>query len=224
MPRATFGKTAMNAQLFSALLAMALSVLALLALAGLHVLSPEFDPAKRVVSEYALGSYGWLLSVMFLAWGLGTWSLALALRPEPSIRAGRIGLVFLVAAGLGETMASVFDVSWPKMHGVAGALGVLGLPIAAMLISLSLSGNPRWLSKKRLLLATANLTWMSLALMVTAMFFLDPKPANRRVPIGWPNRLLVVIYCVWAITVGFAVLRVRDDPSPSPAEQAEKGR
>jgi Protein of unknown function (DUF998) len=218
MPRAAYGKTAMNAQLFSARLAMALSALALSALAGLHVLSPEFDPAKRVVSEYALGSYGWLLSVMFFAWGLGTWSLALALRSEPSTLAGRIGVVFLFAAGLGETMASVFDVSWPKMHGVSGALGVLGLPIAAMLTSLSLSRNPRWLSKRRMLLVTANLTWMSLALMVTALFFVDPKPANRRVPIGWPNRLLVVIYCVWAITVGFAVLRVRGDPTPSPAK------
>jgi hypothetical protein len=216
----------MKAQLTSARLAVALSASALLALAGLHVLSPEFDPAKRVVSEYALGRHGWLLSVMFLAWGLGTWSLALSLHAEPSTLAGRIGLIFLFAAGLGETLASVFDVSWPKMHGVAGALGVLGLPIAAMLTSQSLPRNPRWLSKKRLLLVTANLTWMSLALMVTAMLFLDPKPANRRVPIGWPNRLLVVIYCVWAITVAFAVLRMRRDPSPIPlpGEQAEKSR
>jgi hypothetical protein len=30
----------------------------LLLLASLHVLSPEFDPARRVISEYAKGRYG----------------------------------------------------------------------------------------------------------------------------------------------------------------------
>src|ERR1700722_18714662 len=60
------GKTAMNARLLSACLAIAFTAVALLALTGLHVVSPEFDPAKRVVSEYTLGRHGWLLSVLFL--------------------------------------------------------------------------------------------------------------------------------------------------------------
>jgi hypothetical protein len=45
----------------------------LLLLAGLHVLSPEFDPSFRVVSEYANGRYSWVLSVMFAAWALSSW-------------------------------------------------------------------------------------------------------------------------------------------------------
>lgn len=159
---------------------------------------------------------------MFLDWGLGTWSLAFAIRPELGTSPGRMGVVFLFTAGLGEAMAAFFDVSWPIMHGVAGAVGILSLPVAAMLTSLGLSRTPRWLSKRRLLLVTANLTWISLALMVTAMLFLDPRPANRRVPIGWPNRLLVGIYCVWVMTVGFAALRVGRDPSTSPADHVEK--
>jgi len=32
----------------------------------LHVLSPEFSPSRRVISEYALGHYPWVLSLMFL--------------------------------------------------------------------------------------------------------------------------------------------------------------
>ncbi len=42
----------------------------LLLLASLHILSPAFDPSFRMVSEYALGQYGWVLSLMFLAWGI----------------------------------------------------------------------------------------------------------------------------------------------------------
>jgi hypothetical membrane protein len=203
------GKTAMNARLLSACLAIALTAAALLALAGLHVVSPEFDPGQRVVSEYALGRHGWLLSVMFLSWGLGTWSLVPAIRSDTSGLSGRIGLVLLVTTGLGETLAAFFDVNWPKMHGLAGALGVLSLPVAAMLISASLSRHPLWRSHRRSLLAAATLTWLTLVLMATAMFFLGAKPANRHVPIGWPNRLLVVVYCAWVILVGLIALRVR---------------
>jgi hypothetical protein len=38
----------------------------LILLAALHVLSPEFSPSWRVISEYALGHYAWVLSLMFL--------------------------------------------------------------------------------------------------------------------------------------------------------------
>lgn len=197
----------MNARLLSACLAIAFTAVALLALAGLHVLSPEFDPGRRVVSEYALGRHGWLLSVMFLSWGLGTWSLALAIRSDVSTLSGRIGLVLLVSTGLGEASAAFFDVNWPKMHGLAGALGVLSLPFAAMLISTSLSRHRYWRSQRWMLLAVANLTWLALVLMATAMLSLGAKPTSRHVPIGWPNRLLVVVYCVWVLFVGLIALR-----------------
>jgi hypothetical protein len=211
----------MNARLLSARLAIAFTAVALLALAALHVLSPEFDPGKRVVSEYALGRHGWLLSVMFLSWGLGTWSLVRAIRSDVNALPGRIGLVLLVTAGVGEAMAAFFDVNWPKMHGLAGALGVLSLPFAAMLISGSLSRHPFWRSRRRPLLVAANLTWLTLVLMATAMLFLGSKPTNRHVPIGWPNRLLVLIYCVWVILVGMIALRVRRVATPSLSEDVE---
>jgi hypothetical membrane protein len=204
----------MNARLLSARLAIALTVVALFALTGLHVLSPEFDPAKRVVSEYALGRHGWLLSVMFLSWGLGTWSLVPAIQADVSTFPGRIGLVLLVFTGLGEALAAFFDVNWPKMHGLAGALGVLSLPLAAMLISMSLRRHPLWRSQRLSLLVAANLTWLALVVMATAMLFLGSKPTNRHVSIGWPNRLLVVMYCVWVILVGLTALRTRRNPEP----------
>jgi hypothetical protein len=50
------------------LLAIALTVIALLLLASLQVLSPEFAPSWRMISEYALGRYGWMLSLMFFPW------------------------------------------------------------------------------------------------------------------------------------------------------------
>src|SRR6266498_794552 len=114
------------------------SAATLILLATLHILSPEFDPSWRMVSEYALGSYSWLLSLMFLAWGLSSWVLAFALWSQLQTRAAKIGLIFLVLAGLGEAMASIFDIRHP-LHSTAGLIGIPCLPIAAMLISMSLS-------------------------------------------------------------------------------------
>ena len=131
------------------------------------MLSPEFDPGFRVVSEYADGKYGWILSLMFAAWAISSWVLAFAIWPLVQTRAGKAGLYFLVAAGLGEAMASVFDLHH-RLHDVAGGLGVLGLPIAAMLISPALLRLPGWSGARRVLLWTANLTWIILVVMIAA--------------------------------------------------------
>jgi len=195
---------------------------ALLLLAALHVLSPEFDPAWRMVSEYANGSYGWVLSAMFAAWGVSSWALALALRAEARSTPVRVGLIFLTIGGLGEAMAAVFDINHDTMHGVAGALGILGLPIAAILISVGLGRSERWSAARRTLLWTANLTWISVVLLAATFALLvatfsqavggPPAQAPRVLPngviglVGWANRLLVVSYCVWVISVAWHAL------------------
>ena len=206
MKRAISNSDPRKISISAARLSLAASVAAVLSLASLHILSPEFDPSWRVVSEYALGHYGWVLSLMFFAWALSSWALVFAIRPEVRTIGGRIGLVFLVAAGVGEAMASVFDLRRPELHGLAGALGIPSLPIAAMLISVSLSRTHRWFPTKKVLVWTANLTWMSLALMGAAMFSLTRKIGGLKVSIGWPNRLLIVIYLLWVMTVAWQAI------------------
>jgi Protein of unknown function (DUF998) len=194
----------------------------LLLLAGLHVLSPEFDPSWRVVSEYANGRYGWVLSVMFVFWALSSWALAVSLWSQLNGIGGKIALGFLIAAGVGEAMASVFDINHP-LHGLAGMIGVLSLPAAAMLISLRLGRTQAWSGARNVLLVLANLTWVSLVLMVAALIIMMSGytwSGNKLTPdviavVGWANRLLVVVYCLWAITVAWQAARHRRRPSPS---------
>ncbi len=198
-------------------LAIGAAVAALLLLASLHVLSPEFDPSWRVVSEYALGHYGWVLSLMFIAWALSSWGLVFTIWPQARTIAGKIGLVFLIAAGVGEAMASVFDINHP-LHGLAGMIGVPSLPIAAMLISVSLSRAQAWSVAKTVLLWTANLTWMSLVLMIAALMLMkgfsqaDGKMTPGAIAfVGWANRLLIVVYCVWVMTVAWQAIQLRTE-------------
>ena len=197
-------------------LAAGSAVATILLLAGLHALSPEFDPSWRVVSEYANGRYGWVLSLMFGAWALSSWALAVALWPQLKNRMGRIGLYLLLASGVGEAMASIFDINHP-LHDLAGAIGVPTMPIAASLISVSLGRvRPRLtLAPRKSLLWTSNLIWISLILFVATMVILivtlhqsggHMGPRLTQLPPGvialdgWANRLYVVSCCLWAIT------------------------
>jgi len=201
----------------AARLSFAAGVTTLALLAALHILSPEFDPSWRMVSEYANGQYGWVLSLMFASWALSSWALAFAIWSQVRTRAGKIGLAFLIAAGIGEAMASVFDINHP-LHGLAGMIGIGSLPVAAMLISVSLGRTQAWSIAKKALLWTANLTWVSVILMAVTFIILivtytqaggeitaevTVLPPGVIALVGWANRLLVVVYCVWVMTVAW---------------------
>jgi len=184
---------------------------ALVLLAALHVLSPEFDPSWRMVSEYALGNYGWVLALMFLTWALSCVALFLAIKSQIRTVGGKIGLGFLLAAAVGMSMAAIFDVSH-DLHGLAAMIGMPRLPIAAILTSISLVRNPAWTSARRWLLGTAHLTWISLLLMFAAVFIGLSQSGGEfgsDVQAGWPNRFLVVAYCAWLITVAWRADQLR---------------
>src|SRR5215217_3151356 len=100
------------------------ALVVILILAALHFLSPELSPSQRMVSEYALGNYGWLLSILFVSWAISSWALAYALWSEVKTVSGKVGLILLILSGVGEAMAAVFNVK----HGLHGVAALLGIP------------------------------------------------------------------------------------------------
>jgi uncharacterized protein YoxC len=202
------------------------SLLTLLLLAALHILSPEFNPAWRMVSEYANGNYAFVLSLFFALWGISTWALAYAIWTHVKTKAGRIGLYFLIAAGVGEVMASVFDINH-SLHSLASLIGIPSLAIAAMLISNSLVKDEVWAKAKKSLLLSANLTWISILVMAVSFLILmvtftqsgaemptdssivTTLPAGVIGLVGWANRFLVVVYCAWVMIVAWLVIKFR---------------
>ena len=214
----------------AARLSIAASIAALLSLAVLHVLSPEFAPSWRMVSEYANGNYGWVLSMMFIFWAISSWILAFSIWSEVKTTAGKVGLYFLIASGIGEAMAAVFDINH-SLHGLASLIGIGSLPIAAMLISTSLGRTDTWSVTKKTLLVTANLTWISVVLMAATFALListfmqtgaemptdsttvTTLPNGVIALVGWANRFLIVVYCAWVITVALLAVKVRRQES-----------
>jgi hypothetical protein len=168
-----------------------------------------------MVSEYALGEYSWVLALMFLTWALSCLALFFAIKPYIQTVAGKIGLVFLIAAAVGMSMAAIFDVSH-SLHGLAAMIGMPSLPIAAMLTSLSLVHHPAWSPARRPLLWTANLTWLSLVLMFATVFIGLSQSGGEFGPhilAGWPNRFLIVAYCAWLITTAWRADQVWEKES-----------
>jgi len=203
-----------------------MTVATILLLASLHVLSPEFAPSWRMVSEYAFGHYAWVLSLMFLSWGISSWALAVAIWSQVKTKAGNVGLWFLVVAGIGEAMASVFDVTHDTGHGIAGLLGVGGFPIAALLLSVSLGHTEAWRGARKTLLWIANMSWMSVILLLATLVLMTmqlthangghlPQHAPKSLPPGvlgldgWANRLIVLSNCLWVFVAAWQAIKLR---------------
>jgi Protein of unknown function (DUF998) len=175
-----------------------------------------FEPSWRMVSEYANGRYGWVLSLMFVCWAISTWALAAVLYPLAGTWPSRLGIGILIVAGIGEAMAAAFDINH-SLHMHAAILGMNGLPIAAVLLGISMARAGHWGASRRMMLWLSNLPWISVVLMATAMglFFSslsragvvigpDSKPLAALPPGvvaygGWANRFLIVSFCAWAI-------------------------
>ena len=208
-------------------LALIATTAVILLLASLHVLSPEFSPSWRMISEYAFGHYAWVLSLMFLCWAIGSWSLAVAIRPHIHTNAGKLGLLFLIIAGVGEAMASRFDVTHAIGHGIAGTLGVIGFPIAALLLSVSFGRTEAWCSARKPLLSIANLSWVSVVLLAATLTIMTmrvakafgghlPQHAPKSLPPGvlaldgWADRMIVLSNCAWVLVAAWHAIRVED--------------
>jgi hypothetical protein len=192
----------------------------------LHFLSPEFEPNWRMVSEYALGKYSFVVSLFFTFWGLSSITLAVSLWKIASNKKGKSGVVLLLISGIGAGLASYFDVSQNTGHGIAGLLGIPTVPIASLLIAYHLAKKEEWLPYVMPIKWIAHLTWISLLLMVATMIILmngfqsagvvfgpdSPQPTS--VPdgviavVGYANRFLIFVDILWLIVVARSYLKI----------------
>jgi hypothetical protein len=129
----------------------------------LHAIRGEIDPIRRVMSEYANGSHGLIMTIVFYSFGLA--SLAMAVRLRRAItRAGitRPFPLLLALAGVGLIASGVFEVERPLVpdtveeviHSNASVVAFMLLITSMFLFSLACRTDPRW----------SNFRWTSVAL------------------------------------------------------------
>lgn len=204
-----------------ATLSMSLTAGAALSLMALHWLSSELEPAWHMVSEYAYGNHGHVLTVFFCCWGLGAIAFGASSFPLAAKWQHKLGVGLVVASGVGALGGGLFDVRHP-LHGLAFGVGVPTLPIGALLLSGCLA---QLAPKARLgLRLLAHATWVSVLGMAVSMalFIASLKAAGAfhpeshqvltRLPegvtsvSGYANRLLVLAYLSW---IAFAAHAIR---------------
>jgi hypothetical protein len=191
-------------------------------LVTLHFIKPELDPSWRMISEYEIGDYGWIIVLAFLSLALSCVALFVAIRSQIRTTGGKMGLALLLVSALGMTIAAIFTsdpitasqdelTTHGTLHGLGSVLGIPGFPIAATLISLSLARNPAWSPARRSLLWTAGLTWISLLVFALSVAVMLPQSQGRFGPdvlIGWPNRLNMVANSAWLMVVAWGAAQL----------------
>ncbi|MCM3748872.1 DUF998 domain-containing protein [Paenibacillus pasadenensis] len=175
----------------------------------LHLLQPEFDPTWRFISEYALGSFGWMMHAAFGLLAVTQISVAITILPHIRTITGYIGLVILGISAIGVIIAAVF-VTDPitvgleeatfsgRMHSIGAMLDYT--PVAALLISLSLRRLDAWRPVKRVLLTSS-----VIAIVAMVMFVLQIPQDGQFGPgvmAGLFGRLLILTDIAWLIIVG----------------------
>jgi hypothetical protein len=197
---------------------LACASLSLLSLLVLHLVSHEFEPSWRMISEYALGKNKWLLTSFFLFWGVSSFLLAFLLWSTELSVVAHIGVILLFVSGIGEVMGGLFDIRH-KLHGLSFLLGVPTLPAAALMVSYYLVSRQGWSAHPTGILLSAHATWISLVVMAISMVVMmsgfkkagipmgpgaePPKtvPAGVIAVNGYCNRLLVIAYLLWLMVM-----------------------
>ena len=213
----SLGVTTAAARIAVVLAASFLTILLLL-----HFLEPEFDPSWRMISEYEIGRYGWLMSLAFFCWGGSVLALLTALWPSLQTIGGMIGRWWLLLIGVALFGAGIFKTNAitdttpstaNSLHTLCGAFVILTFPIVASLVARSLARNPEWITPRQRLLWVTLLVWFSMfaffgSIIISSAVNPSAGRVGPEVLLGWPNRFMVVTYAIWLITVASRALQI----------------
>jgi Protein of unknown function (DUF998) len=190
--------------------AVSFSVLLIVA----HFLKRENAPSWRMISEYEIGRYGWVMRLAFFCWSIGFVGLAVALWQQASMLA-KILLVIVPAGLCGAGIFAADPITTlrgtqtraGKLHAFFGVLSVLGIPIAASVVDWDLNGNPLAAPIQGHLFFMSLMVWFGLIAMMSAFAFFGAKkiPLGPKAYIGWPNRFMVLTYIAWLVLIAMAM-------------------
>jgi Protein of unknown function (DUF998) len=168
---------------------------------ALHILRTDYDPLRRQLSEYALGSYGYLFSASLFLLAFGSALVQANLRHQISqSRPTQWGLRFLLLWCIGTVTAGVFPtdpngipVSIPGvLHGLGATLAFGSFLIAAWLLTLHMRTDPKW--------RTAYSAFLMLILIATLLFGFWGLPDSLR---GGGEKVFVSAVVIWLMCLAW---------------------
>jgi hypothetical protein len=182
----------------------------IMAVVMLHPLRPDLNPITRAVSNYAAGSFGFLMTSAFFMLALSefalAWGFARCLAPGRRAMAG-IALVNLAGIGLLVTGLFQSDVNVPRppasasavVHWSGAGVSFLSLMIAIFLLSGCFKRDARWQSIYRL-----SFVW--LAVIVLALAAYGALSIFDWTGIG--ERIYIAVCIFWLLLVSLRLRRI----------------
>jgi len=196
-----------------AVAAIACFVYFIVALIVLHLLRPDYAPASHMISDYAVGRYGWVMTTAFLALSGGCLTLAWGLsRRGPRSMLAWCGVALLGIASVGLVVTAAFPTDLPggpatrsgDIHGLSFLVNVASLIGASVLISMGMTGQPGWREYQRTSAALATLAVLALGLQFLTL--------RRGAPYGLANRLFATLLVSWLLATAMRLRRLADVP------------
>ena len=185
---------------------------------ALHFLDPDLSVVNSVLSDYALGDYGWLSRTGDFAAAAGLIAIALGLRSTlaPGKRVA-VSWVLILLAGLGFVVSGLFDTDGTEatefttsgiVHIVGSMVSILGLIVTSWLLRgvFSRDDGYRHLSRTQL--------WFAVVISVTAVALILLSGTAD----GLAQRALVIVMVTW-----WLVLAVNVRQSATRRQAIEKG-
>ncbi|CAN5214148.1 hypothetical protein BH10PSE4_BH10PSE4_07300 [soil metagenome] len=181
----------------------------ILALILLHGLRPDYTPVDHMISDYAVGRLGWVMTTAFVAVALGCltlgWGMAIA---GPGSLPGRAAILLLWVATLGLLVTAIFPTDLAtavttttgNIHTLSFLVNVISLILCALLFAISFHQSEDWRGYR----------WIgsALAIALLAAFVAQFLTLRRGAPYGLTNRLFVAVLMVWFLAAARQLRRV----------------
>lgn len=174
----------------------------------LHFLPTGYNPLRSPTSAYAVGKYGFLMTMAFLSMSVGSFALLMGMYKGISKRPG-LGLILFGIWAIGVLIAMIFPIA-PEgtaptrsgnIHETNGPITFLSLTVASILISAGFKRNENWLSLYRPAL-TLSLIMFLIFISVVVNFATGLKLE------GVLQRIYLTCFAIWFIIVALHLRRI----------------
>jgi len=175
---------------------------AALALLLMHSLRPDLAPTSHMISEYAVGAFGWVMQSVFVGLSLGCAALFVGLaRNGPTAVVARLGVVLLAVASIGLIVSAIHPMDLPgtpstrsgELHDLSFFVNVGSIVLAIVLLTAGFGSDLRWRSYRRTSVVLLSLIALAFVLQLLTLLVL------KGTPYGLANRFFISVILAWMI-------------------------
>jgi len=164
----------------------------------MHFLRPDNNPRVNFVSEYAVGNYGWIMTVGFFSMAIAQLLLITGLLQQ--LKASKKSIITFSIWCIGGFLFSTFKTDIPGqqptfsglvLHGIAALIAFLSLGISMITWGSVFKKNHEWADK-----ASLSRVFGLVSILLFLIFLFSPvwlRGFTERLLIGWDITWLIII-------------------------------